>query len=419
MNWGELMFGFLTENFQLSLRKFLALMFLFSGSFAWFLSFFSRFDDILSLFISSELWLNIGNLLFLLSVIASAFIGSMVVDKVDRKKLLLSLTLLGLLSSVPLVFLHDANIALFLCVLLGASFGSLLPLVQSYFADSTIPEERGRISGFLILSIFIFALFAMLVIELFSLDSIGILLITIGLKLTGFLPFLLVSIDKKFEKSKPWIKVLKYKDFGIYLLAYILFNVCSGLVTFIWDGRPVSDEFLAANNNAMALRYFGIAILAVITGFYADKFGRKKPVILGVVLLGAAYALVGLTLTPDTYFLQLVISGLAWGILIVIYNIIPGDLAFPGSEYKFYTLGIIIPFILYTGINSGGRFLIFNPPLDVFSTILSIALFLSVIPILYAKETLSESKIRNIRLQEHIKKVQKVVKKAENQENEP
>ena len=413
------MLGFLTENLQISLRKFLALVFLFSSSFAWFLSFFNRFDDIFSFFINSEFWLNIGNLFFLLSVIASAFIGSIIVDKVDRKKLLFFLTLFGFLSSVPLLFLQDANVALFLCILLGASFGPLLPLVQSYFADSTIPEERGRVSGFLILSIFVFAVFAMLVIELFDSNSIGILLITIGLKLTGFLPFLFVSIDNKVEKTRPWLQVLKYKDFGIYLLAYILFNVCSGLVTFIWDGRPVSDEFLAANHSAMVLRYFGIAILAVFTGFYADKFGRKKPVISGVILLGVAYALVGLSLTPFTYFLQLIISGLAWGILIVIYNVLPGDLAFSGSEYKFYTLGIIIPFILYTGINSGGRFLIFNPPLDVFSTILSISLFLSVIPILYAVETLSESKIRNIRLREHIKKVQKVVKKAENKENEP
>jgi len=411
------MLGFLTENLQISLRRFLALMFFFASSFGWFLSFFTRFDDIFSVVINNEFWLNIGNLLFLSSVIVSAFVGSIVADKVNRKKLMFSLILFGLFSSVPLMFLRDANVALILSILLGASFGPLLPLVQSFFADSTIPEERGRVCGFLILATFIFIVFAMLIIELSSLDSIGMLLITFVLKLTGLLPFLLVSIDEKVEKSKPWSQVLKCKDFGIYLLAYILFNICSGLVTFIWYGRPYpTDEsaaFEAANASATVLRYFGVAVLAVITGFLADKIGRKKPVIMGVVLLGAAYALVGLTLTPQTFFLQLIISGLAWGILIVIYNIIPGDLAFPGSEYKFYTLGIIIPFILYTGINSGGRFLIFNPQLDVFSTILSIVLFLSIIPILYAKETLSESKMRTLRLKEHIRKVEKVIKETE------
>jgi len=82
------MLGFLTENLHSTLRKFLALMFLFSGSFTWFLSFYNRFDDVFSFFINSDLWLNIANLLFLFSVIISAFIGSALVDRVERKKLL-------------------------------------------------------------------------------------------------------------------------------------------------------------------------------------------------------------------------------------------------------------------------------------------------------------------------------------------
>ena len=131
-----------------------------------------------------------------------------------------------------------------------------------------------------------------------------------------------------------------------------------------------------------------------------------------MVLLGIAYALVGLNLTPDTYFFQMILSGLAWGILIVIYNIIPGDLASPGSEERFYTLGLLIPFILYAGINGAGRFFILEAPLDLFSTFLSIVLFLAVIPLLYAKETLSESKIQMIRIQDHIKKVGKTIKEA-------
>ena len=61
-------------------------------------------------------------------------------------------------------------------------------------------------------------------------------------------------------------------------------------------------------------------------------------------------------------------------------------------------------------------FFILEIPLDVFSTFLSILLFISVIPILYAKETLSESKIKMARLQDHMKKVQKVIKETENSE---
>jgi MFS family permease len=244
-------------------------------------------------------------------------------------------------------------------------------------------------------------------------NSIGILSVTIILRLTGFLPLLFDSFNEKVKKPRPWLDVLKHKEFGIYLMSYVLFNVCSGLVSFVWHGRPLGSEFHAANESAIAIRYVGIAIIAIVTGFLADKIGRKKPVILGVVLLGIAYALVGLTLTPDTYFLQMVISGFAWGILIVIYNVVPGDLAYPGSEEKFYTLGLLIPFILYTGINGAGRFFIMDVQLDIFSTILSVVLFLSIIPLLYANDTLSESKLKEIKIRDYTKKVSEVVKKSD------
>ena len=175
----------------------------------------------------------------------------------------------------------------------------------------------------------------------------------------------------------------------------------------------MDPDFISANESAISIRNLGIAIIAVVTGFLADKIGRKKPVILGIVLLGIAYAFVGLSLSVQTFFFQMVVSGLAWGILIVLYNVIPGDLAFPGSEEKFYTLGLLIPFILYTGINGAGRFFIFDPEMEIFSTILSIALFISVIPILYARDTLSERKIQEFKLKKYTKKVTEIIKDSE------
>jgi MFS family permease len=408
--------GFLTENISISLRKFLTIMFLFSSSFAWFLSFYNRFDDIFTSFIPSQFWLNIGTLFFLFSVIISGLIGSFLVDKIGRKNLLFWSTVIGVLSSGSLLFINGSSFAFLAIILIGSSFGFIMPSVQSFLSESTIPEERGRVSGFIVLSIFLFSLVATIISNfLGDANSRGILSVTIGLKLTGFLPFLLGSVEKKPNESKPWSEILKHKDFEIYLLAYILFNVCSGLVSFIWHDRPLGPGFSTANESAILIRYVGIAIIAIVTGFLADKIGRKKPVILGIVLLGVAYAFVGIgsKLTPETYFLQMVISGFAWGILIVVYNVIPGDLAFLGSEEKFYTMGLLIPFVLYTAINGAGRFFIYNLKLDISSTILSIALFLSVIPILYAKETLSQTKIKEIKFRDYTKKVSKVVRETE------
>ena len=414
--------SYFTHNFVISKSKFTSLIFLFSGSMAWFLCFNGRFNDIFYFFFKNEYWTNVGSLFFLLSLIASALFSSILVNRINRKNIILYSTLLGILPSISLLFFHAPLWAFICSILVGASFGFAMPSIQSYFTDSTIPEERGRVSGFIILSVFISLVISeMINNHLGDTNSIGILSITICLRLTGFLPFLFDSIENKVHKPKPWSEIFKHRDYAIYVLAFILFNICSGLVSFIWHLMPDlidSSDYIAANQSSTIVRYVGIVIISVVTGFLADRVGRKKPVIIGVVILGIAYALVGLNLTPDTYFLQMVFSGLAWGILIVLYIVIPGDLAFVGSEEKFYILGVIIPsFVLYTGINGAGRFFILDVPLDIFSTFLSAILFVSVIPILYAKETLSESKIKMARIKDHIKKVHELIKNSEENNN--
>ena len=191
----------------------------------------------------------------------------------------------------------------------------------------------------------------------------------------------------------------------------IVFSTDSHTVQpIIFPGGDIGSLAVSGTINDIAV--MGAKPLALATGFIADKIGRKKPVIVGLVLLGISYTLVGLDFNPTTFFYQQVFSGLAWGILIVLYTSIPGDFALEGTAERFYAFGVIIPFILYTGINGSWRFIDTPPPIDIFSTILSIALFLSVIPILYSSEPLSESKIKEIKLKDYTKKVSEVVKET-------
>jgi len=57
----------------------------------------------------------------------------------------------------------------------------------------------------------------------------------------------------------------------------------------------------------------------VIAGYATYRIGRKKPIVFGLIMLGAAYALVGLLTTTDKYFATLPLSGFAWGIIMVAY----------------------------------------------------------------------------------------------------
>ena len=99
--------GFLTENFSISLRKFLALLFLFSGNLAWFMAFYNRFDEIFDQFFPENL-VNVGNGIFLICIIVSAITVSVISEKLNRKKLLFLLTFLGVISTFPIVFFGDS-----------------------------------------------------------------------------------------------------------------------------------------------------------------------------------------------------------------------------------------------------------------------------------------------------------------------
>ncbi|MCW4030959.1 MAG: MFS transporter, partial [Candidatus Bathyarchaeota archaeon] len=210
----------------------------------------------------------------------------------------------------------------------------------------------------------------------------------IGIKSIGLLSFILDPIERAEKESKSWRVVLGYRDFNFYLLAYVLFNIAAGLVSLIWDAVPSTEAYEAASESGQVLRLLGLCFSAIAAGLVADRIGRKKPIIFGTIMLGAAYAIVGLLTTPDTYFANLLLSGIAWGILMALYLAVPGDLAIPSSTERFYTVGWVFPLILYIDVQGSERLIGVPPRIDIFSTILSVILFVSIIPLLYAVEPL-------------------------------
>ena len=391
------------------LRKVLATTILFSSSFAWFFIFYYYFDELISPGSLYSFWFNAGTVIFLISSVVSAFIGSVIAAKVNRRKLLLLWLISGVIATIPILFFRGDEFLVIWGMIAGLSFGVGFPSCQAFLADSTAPEERGRVAGLVILVTFVLVVFSFLLKPALGLESAGILLLTIGIKSIGFLSFALDPIDRVENEAKPWRAILGYRDFNLYLLPYVLFMVAAGLVSLLWQGLPSTPEYDAITQIALILRYVGLGVFAIIAGLMADRIGRKKPIILGLIMLGAAYAIVGLLTTPETYFVNLLLSGFAWGIIMVVYLVVPGDLSFAGSAERFYTVGWVLPLVLYIGVEGTGKFIGITPRIDVLSAILSIVLFASILPLLSAVETLSESKMRERRLKEHIEKVRKVV----------
>lgn len=390
-------------------RKLLAVTILFSSSFAWFFVFYYYIDELISPGSVGSFWFNVGCVTMLVSIVVSAFIGSVIAAKVNRRKLLLLWLVFGIVATVPILFFRGDEFFVIWGMMAGLSFGLGFPSCQAFLADSTAPEERGRVAGLVILVTFVLVTFSQILKPALGLESAGILLMAIGIKSIGFLSFALDPIDRVEKEVKPWRAILGYRDFNLYLLPYVLYMVAAGLVSLLWHWLPSTPEYDAVTRTASILRFMGLCVFAIIAGLMADRIGRKKPIMLGLVMLGAAYAIVAVLTTPETYFVNLLLSGFAWGIIMVVYLVVPGDLAFAGSAERFYTVGWVLPLILYIGIDGTGKLIGLPPRIDIFSTILSIVVLASVIPLLSAVETLSETKLRERRLREYTEKVGKVV----------
>ena len=396
-------------------RKLIAVTLLFSSSFAWFFVFYTYFDSMISPGSVGSSWHTAGILLLLATIGVSALIGSVIAEKIDRRQFLFLWLILGILTTVPILFFRGNEFLLIWGIIGGISIGLGFPSVHAYLANSTTPDERGRVAGIAIFVTFVFIIASFLLVRFFGEEAASkIVFLTLVLRSIGFVSFKLDAIKKAENRAKSWRVALGYQDFNRYLFAFVLFMIAAGLVSLLWNAVPATGEFNAAYQTGSILRYIGLTVFALITGLLVDRIGRKKPIIIGLVMLGAAYAVVGLLLTPAAYFVNLLLSGFAWGIIMVVYLVVPGDLSFPGSEERFYAVGWVLPLILYVGVQAVANVVGLSLNyVGIFSTILTIVLFGAIFPLLYSVETLSESKMRERKLKEYAEKVGKLVEESQ------
>jgi len=162
-----------------------------------------------------------------------------------------------------------------------------------------------------------------------------------------------------------------------------------------------------------------IGIFATVGGAIADFAGRKRVVIAGFVMLGIEYAaLSAFSNSPATLYLFLVLDGITWGLLVsVFFMAIWGDLGENHEKEKYYVLGGL-PYLLANFL-----YVLIKPyasdiPLAAAFSFASFFLFLAVLPLMYAPETLSEKTMRDRELKNYIEKAQKEATKVQEKEAE-
>ena len=352
-----------------------------------------------------------------LSIVVSTLVGTSFASRLtNRKRFLLVWTFFGAFSSLSLAVLENATIinVVVALSLIGVSFGFGLPTCMAIFADITKEDNRAQFGSIILLLMFL-GIFAFGFIMPADLSlSVLVLIIWRLLGLVGILSFgnFLESVETK--RGPSIVSLLKDRLLLLYLIPWIVFSLINYLS---W---PICNRIHGEGFIRFSVLVNGIiaGISALVAGFLADNIGRKRTLVGGFIIFGVGYAVLGIyPFDIYAWYLYTVIDGIAWGIISVIFWFtIWGDLAHGKSSEKYYAIGLL-PYALsgFLRITLGPFIASAVSEYAIFS-FAAFFLFLAVIPLMYAPETLPEKLIRQKELRRYVEKAKKIREKYERQE---
>jgi MFS family permease len=299
----------------------------------------------------------------------------------------------------------------------GFCFGFGMPNCMGYFTEQTPIENRGRIGGFIILLTGVLTVG----IDLLGINSLPELTLTLAvLRATALIPvaFSKPTVQVKEKSAMPsYRSVLKQKPFVLYFVPWIMFALLNYLTTpvqqnvFAFDPTVVVDLQLLGN--------VFLAAFALIGGVFMDSVGRKRMAIIGFVMVGLSFSILGFFHDTPVWYVHTVINGTSWGILYVLFVVtVWGDLSQEAPSDKFYALGAS-PFFIskFLSLTINAQIVSAIPVEEIFS-FTALFLFLAVLPLIYAPETLPEKIMKDRELKNYIEKAKKEVSKAQENQRE-
>ena len=396
-----------------------------ASNLAWYFVIRTRFNTLFQVSSGDPTWIYIGSALFNFFAALSAIIGCVLTSKVNHKKFLWIWIIFGVVSQGCLILFQGQIVSILFGPLLGISLGLGFPYSLTLFSDCTVIEERGRISGIYLLLSFIMIASAMVVNIALELGLIGIIIVLMIIKSTGFLALIItdcvggtkVNYNKR---SESWFSVLRKRNLILYFLPWLMFLIVVVLTDhLVWADIQKNVDYERIMEFSRPLNYAGTAFFGLISGIITDRLGRKYPIIGGLVILGISSIFLGLAPSEISVFIHMMTIGAAFGFLMVTYTVVPGDLAdrtSPSSKEKIYALIGVIPLTIYGGIGAIPRAFNLSVGANIISPILSAILFLSILPVLQAPETLPQKIINARKIKEHMKKVGELMEKEKKKE---
>ncbi len=356
-------------------------------------------------------YLDAFRAVFYVATIGASLAGAILSEKVKQVKLLYLWMILGAAASLQLTLASIATVAHLsvMFILIGISFGIGMPSCLAYLANNTSVENRGKTSAIVFLLVNLAAFPLALILSTFNTVTNSILLASwraLGLVAFAFLK----PSAQETEPRRPFSfkSVLQDKSFVLYLIPWLMFSVIDTVET------ALLTDFFGTQYNSLTFTIKPViaSFSMLVGGLLSDRIGRKRVVMYGFVSLGVAYAIIGTApMLPLAWNFYLVIDSIAAGILWIIFiMILWGDLSAQQSREKYYVIGSI-PFLATAAIPLSMM------PLSSFlqaNTAFSLAaffLFLAVLPLMYAPETLPQKKIELRRLRGYVDQAKKLAGK--------
>lgn len=248
--------------------------------------------------------------------------------------------------TISLAFASQIWFLIAMC-LLGALYGNFLTRFFVSFSDLTAIRERGRVGGF-IGSISILVMSLLTVVSIF-IGFFGSVVLCSLLSICSFLTTKLSAIDPPTlnvqRKSSPKTNSDSRRDFLLYLIPWLIYNLINS-ISGPYGTTSLIERFQISIVAVLVLSEITSCTGALLGGFAADIYGRKKALYIGLASYGISSAFSGLIYWEIQnrllVFLLFALNGFSWGIFLVLYFfVVWGDLSNTSNSLSNYAgLGI-------------------------------------------------------------------------------
>ena len=329
---------------------------------------------------------------FSLSAALSILVAVYLMGKIDiHPYSIYTWSLISPTVTISLIFASELWFLIATC-LLGGLYGNFLLGFYADFSELTVIRERGRVGGFVAFISILAMLFSVAVsIVLGFVGSVALC------SLLGIFPLFtgrpIRTDPAKMKPDKTFSLKMNQRskrEFLLYLMPWLIYNIVNAILGR-YQTSLLIDRLHIPFTATVVSSSIASCVGALVGGFVADLYGRKKALGTGLASYGIASALSGIFFSEIQesllIFLSFALTGLSWGIFLVLYFLVVWeDLSNLHNNFLYY-IGISL-YPLAMGL---AQFLPRNvqPPLANLALVSCVLIFSSNIFLVVADELLS------------------------------